>query len=183
MATTPQPIINTILGDVNAVIPNLQSLVSSYRLLVGAAEEIHRTPNTPPEIFQRALERADRSGTLIDILLELLCCKILFSSEFLSVTCAPVDLFRLLSNRSDATDTPFNTAEQILQLEALRLLMKKFQYKPDSPIPPNKYWENPTPPPSDAANNNGPADADSVTSTESDADNQELPEDFRQEDK
>ncbi len=168
MATTPQPIINTILSDVNAVIPNLQSLVSSYRLLVGAAEEIHRTPNTPIDIFQRAVERADRSGTLIDILLELLCCKILFSSEFLSVTCAPVDLFRLLSNRTDATDTPFNTAEQILQLEALRLLMKKFQYKQDSPF--YKYWEGAAPPQPDNPANNPPGQENTGAGTETAAD-------------
>jgi hypothetical protein len=125
VATAPQPIINTILSDVNAVVPNFQALVASYRLLVGAAEEIHRIPNVPPDVYQRSIDRFDRTGTLIDIVNELLFCKICFSSEFLSVTCAPVDLFRLLSNSSDAADTPHRTAEQILQLEALRRALGK----------------------------------------------------------
>ncbi|MEN6565159.1 MAG: hypothetical protein ABFC57_02515 [Veillonellales bacterium] len=117
-------IINTILADVIAIVPNFSSLVSSYRLLVGAAEEIHRTPDVPIEIFQRAVDRFDHAGALIDILLELLCCKISFSSDFLSVTCAPVDLYRLLSNRSAAADTSFHTAEQIVELEILRRVLE-----------------------------------------------------------
>ncbi|VBB07515.1 Hypothetical protein LUCI_2764 [Lucifera butyrica] len=117
---TPQPIITTILADINAVVPNFSSLVSSYRLLVGAAEEIHRIPGVSEEIFQRSITRFDRCGTLIDIFLELLCCKITYSTEFLGLSCAPIDLFRLLLNRSDALDTPHHTAEQIVELEALR---------------------------------------------------------------
>ena len=76
MATLSQSIINTILADVNAIIADLQQLVSSYRLLVGAAEEIHRTPEVPHDILVRSVERFDRVGTLIDIIVELLCCKI-----------------------------------------------------------------------------------------------------------
>jgi hypothetical protein len=121
----PQPIIDLILADINAVIPNFSSLVSSYRLLVGAAEEIHRTPNVCPDVFERAVRRYDNTGTLIDILLELLCCKIVFSSEFLSVSCAPVDLFRLLANPTTGTDTPHNTAEQVVGLEVLRRVLDR----------------------------------------------------------
>ena len=68
----PQPIIDLILADINAVIPNLSSLVASYRLLVGASEEIHRTPEVCPEVFERAVRRADNAGTIIDLFLELL---------------------------------------------------------------------------------------------------------------
>lgn len=118
--TTQQSIIGTILSDIIGVIPNFSSLVSSYRLLVGAAEEIHRTPGLPFEIFERAVIRFDRAGTLIDILLELLCCKIAFSSQFLEVTCAPVDIFRLLGNSNSLNDDSFITAEQIIILELLR---------------------------------------------------------------
>lgn len=132
MATTPEPIVDAILADVNAIIPNFASLVSSYRLLVGSAEEIHRIPGVPEDIFIRSVERFDHAGTLIDILLELLCCKIGFSSEFLGVTCAPVDIFRLLSNKTDVTDTPYRTGEQILQLEILRRLLDKFRSGPPS---------------------------------------------------
>ncbi|MBP2634891.1 MAG: hypothetical protein H6Q72_798 [Firmicutes bacterium] len=120
---TQQTIINTILGDIIGVIPNFSSLVSSYRLLVGAAEEVRRTPGVPFEIFERAVIRFDRTGTLIDILLEVLCCKIAFSSQFLAVTCAPVDIIRLLANCNSLNDKSFQTAEQIIILEALRQLL------------------------------------------------------------
>lgn len=130
MATTsstnqnPQPIIDLILADINAVIPNLSSLVASYRLLVGASEEIHRTPEICPEVFERAVRRADNAGTLIDVFLELLCCKLEFSSDFLKVSCAPVDLFRLLANSTTGTDIPQHTAEQVVEMEALRRLIE-----------------------------------------------------------
>lgn len=121
----PQPIIDLILADINAVIPNLSSLVASYRLLVGASEEIHRTPEICPEVFERAVRRADNAGTLIDIFLELLYYKLEFSSDFLKVSCAPVDLFRLLANPITGTDIPHRTAEQVVEMEALRRIMEK----------------------------------------------------------
>lgn len=130
----PQPIIDLILADINGVIPNLSSLVASYRLLVGASEEIHRTPEICPEVFERAVRRADNAGTLIDVFLELLYCKIAFSSEFLKISCAPVDLFRLLANRSTATDIPFHTAEQVVEMEVLRRILEKCQ-KQNSCLP------------------------------------------------
>ncbi|MGI6093127.1 MAG: hypothetical protein GX348_00245 [Veillonellaceae bacterium] len=119
------PITDVILSDVNAVIPSFSSLVSSYRLLVGAAEEIGRIPGVPEEMFKRAVLRFDHCGTLIDILLELLCCKIAYSSEFLSVTCAPLDIFQLVTTgRCPETDTPLGTAELIIQLEIVRRLLE-----------------------------------------------------------
>ncbi len=118
-----QPIIDTILSDVNAIIPNLSSLVASYRLLVGASEEIHRIPTVCPDVFERAVRRFDNAGTLIDILLDLLCCKIYYSSEFLRISCAPIDLFRLFANRLDPCDTSHETADQIITLEALRKIL------------------------------------------------------------
>ena len=121
----PQPIIDLILADISALIPNLSSLVASYRLLVGASEEIHRTPEICPEVFERAVRRADHAGTVIDIFLELLCYKLEFSSDFLKVSCAPVDLFRLLANPTTATDIPHQTAEQVVEMEALRRLMEQ----------------------------------------------------------
>jgi hypothetical protein len=116
-------IINTLLGDINAVVPNFTSLVSSYRLLVGAAEEVQRTPGVPFEIFERAVIRYDRTGTLIDLLLELLCCKIAFITQFLAVTCAPVDIFRLLEDCCSPDDPNCRTAETIIILEALRQVL------------------------------------------------------------
>lgn len=149
MAETPQSIINTIMADINAVMPNYQILVSSYRLLVGAAEEIQRTPGAPKEIFERAVLRMDNAGTLIDIFLDLLLCKISFTSDFLGVTCAPVDLFRLLANRNPAKDTPFRTGEQILQLEVLRRALEEkanCNRPPMSNAPPPEPLEGVIPP-------------------------------------
>jgi hypothetical protein len=151
---SPQPIIDLILADINAVIPNFTSMVSSYRLLVGAAEEISRTPNVCPDVFERSVRRFDNAGTLIDVFLELLCCKIVFSSEFLQVSCAPVDLFRLISNPSAATDTPFHTAEQVIGLELLRKVLEKCQgnysclpkYQVVCPPPPPETPPTNTPP-------------------------------------
>lgn len=140
----PQPIIDLILADINAVIPNLSSLVASYRLLVGASEEIHRTPNICPEVFERAVKRADNAGTLIDIFLELLCCKVAFSSDFLKISCAPVDLFRLLANKTNNTDVPFHTAEQVVEMEALRRLLECCH--PQGPCLPDKKVICPQPP-------------------------------------
>ena len=135
---SPQPIIDLILADINAVIPNLSSLVASYRLLVGASEEINRTPGVCPDVFERAVRRSDNAGTLIDVFLELLYCKIAFSSEFLKISCAPVDLFRLLANRSTATDVPFHTAEQVVEMEVLRRILEKCQNQnscmPEHPV-------------------------------------------------
>lgn len=141
---SPQPIIDLILADINAVIPNFSSLVASYRLLVGASEEFHRIPDICPEVFERAATRADNAGTLIDIFLELLCCKIAFSSEFLKISCAPVDLFRLLANRTVATDTPLHTAEQVVEMEALRRILNKCHHQ--SPCLPQHNVVCPKPP-------------------------------------
>ncbi len=142
----PQPIIDLILADINAVIPNLSSLVASYRLLVGASEEIHRTAEVCPEVFERAVQRADNAGTLIDVFLELLCCKIAFSSEFLKISCAPVDLFRLLANPNTATDIPPRTAEQVLEMEALRRILDKCHPR-DSCLPKHTVVCQKSPPP------------------------------------
>jgi hypothetical protein len=145
---SPQPIIDLILADINAVIPNLSSLVASYRLLVGASEEIHRTPEVCPDVFERAVRRADNAGTIIDLFLELLCCKVAFSSEFLKISCAPVDLFRLLANRTTSTDIPFHTAEQVVEMEALRRILERCHHR-GSCLPEQEVVcpkETPTPP-------------------------------------
>ncbi len=112
------PILSAIISDVNALVPNLASLSSSYRLLVGSAEEIGRTPGVPIEVYERAIIRFDRSGTLIDILLELLCCKIKFLAQFLSTTCAPIDFFSLAQNPIEE-----HTIEEIIEIEVLRRIL------------------------------------------------------------
>lgn len=170
MATTPtttnattiatsQSILNTVLADVNAVVPNFTNLVNSYRLLVGAAEEIHRIPGASPDVFARSIERFDRTGILIDVLIDLLCCKISFSADFLAVTCAPVDLFRMLASRCDVAETQFEVAEEILLLEVLRRAEELLRGKDTTCIPPctppgpppitfpTSFYQPPPPPP------------------------------------
>lgn len=143
------PILNTIIADVNAIVPNLTSLVSSYRLLVGSAEEINRIPGVPFEIYERSVIRFDRAGTLIDILLELLCCKITFLAEFLNVTCAPVDIFSMAQDPIEQI-----TVEQIIELEVLRRILKNCQQQtscfcPPPPLDPTCGF--PCPPPAQPA--------------------------------
>jgi hypothetical protein len=161
MATTsPTPvsltIINTILGDVNAIMPDFVNLVNSYRLLVGSAEELRRTAGIAPDVVARAIERTDRTGVLVDILIDLLCCKIAFIGEFLAVTCAPVDLFRFLANPFDVADNPHLVAEEILLLEVLRRAqecLRGHNHPPCTPPGPPPYtfattcFTPPPPPP------------------------------------
>lgn len=113
------PILDIIIADVNALVPNLASLASTYRLLVGSAEEIGRIPGVPLEMYERSIIRFDQCGTLIDIIQELLCCKIKFLAEFLSTTCAPIDIFSLAQNPVED-----NTIEQIIEVEVLRRVLK-----------------------------------------------------------
>ena len=158
MAEEQPPIVETILGDVAALVPQMSSIVASYRLLVGAAEELRRMKGVCPEITERALIRVDRAGALIDMLLEILCTKISFSTNFLAVSSAPVDVFRLLSS-TYACDPSRLTAEQIIELEALRQLLCRertdicFANKTSGPCPftPNSKEPPPEPFPSDIA--------------------------------
>lgn len=154
---TSQSILNTILADVNALLPNFTSLVNSYRLLVGSAEEIHRMPGVTNDVYARSIERFDRCGLLIDIVIDLLCCKIGFSSDFLAITCGPVDIIRLLANRCDVADTPREVAEEILLLEVLRRAQERLRCgsgappcTPPGPPPyvfPTSFFVPPPPPP------------------------------------
>jgi hypothetical protein len=157
MASEQRPIVDTVLGDVVALVPQFSSIVASYRLLVGAAEELNRTNRVCEDIAQRAIIRADRAGALIDMLLEILCTKIAFSTNFLAVSSAPVDVFRFLST-AYACDPSRLTAEQIIQLEALRQLLCRersdscFADKttgPCTPPPPGSFQAPPPPFPSD----------------------------------
>lgn len=113
------PILDVVIADVNALVPNLASLASTYRLLVGSAEEIGRIPGVSIEAYERSIIRFDQCGTLIDIIQELLCCKIKFIAEYLSTTCAPIDLFSLAQNPLEAT-----TIEEIIEIEVLRRILK-----------------------------------------------------------
>lgn len=152
-------LINTLLADINAVIPNYAALVNSYRLLVGASEEIHRIPGVPFEIFERSVIRFDRAGTLIDTLNELLCCKLAFSSDLLSITCAPIDLVRLMSDCISPSDDQCSTAEQIVVLEALRqTLFRRCTDESCFGPPPEGITPTPPAPPTAAPPKKSPED-------------------------
>ncbi|MBO5245459.1 MAG: hypothetical protein J6B02_05095 [Selenomonadales bacterium] len=130
------PILDTIIADINAIVPQYSSVVSSYRLLVGSAEEISRMPGVPREVYERAVCRYDRAGTLIDILQELLCCKIRFLAEFLSVTCAPIDIFSLAQNPLEEV-----TVEEIIEIEVLRRLLEVIEGR-ESCFPPREMLKD-----------------------------------------
>lgn len=144
------PILDTIIADINAIVPQYSSVVSSYRLLVGSAEEISRMPGVPREVYERAVCRYDRAGTLIDILHELLCCKIRFLAEFLSVTCAPIDIFSLAQNPLEEV-----TVEEIIEIEVLRRLLEVIEER-GSCFPPREPLKEdcsfPCPPPAPEMN-------------------------------
>jgi hypothetical protein len=137
----------TILIDVNAIVPIVAALVASYRLLIGGAEEIQRTPGMPDLVFRRAVDRVDLSGLLIDRLLELLACKIPFSADILGVSCAPLDLFRLLGEQETSLLDNRQLAEQLAAAEALRrIFAKKSAQRPiGSETPPLTPPSAPTP--------------------------------------
>lgn len=137
------PILDTIIADIGAIVPQYTSIVSSYRLLVGSAEEVSRMPHVPREVYERAVCRYDRAGTLIDILQELLCCKIRFLAEFLSITCAPIDIFSLAQNPLENI-----TIEEIIEIEVLRRLLTLLCER-DSCFAPCVPLDEDSPPPSD----------------------------------
>ncbi|EGO65723.1 hypothetical protein [Acetonema longum] len=116
------PIVDTILSDVNALATQFNTLTAAYRLLVGSAEEIPRIKGVNPEITMRAVQRIDRAGALLDMLLEILCYKVSFSTDFLAVTSAPVEIFRQLQECCQPVRA-CDTAKQIVELEALRQLL------------------------------------------------------------
>lgn len=150
------PILDTIIADINAIVPQYSSIVSSYRLLVGSAEEISRMNGVPREVYERAICRYDRAGTLIDILQELLCCKIRFLAEFLSVTCAPIDIFSLAQNPLEEI-----TIEEIIEIEVLRRLLtllceREPCFPPCPPLNEDCSYPCPSPPAPPAPNEKTP---------------------------
>lgn len=60
---------NIILGDVDSLIEKFTLLTDSYRLLVGAAEELTRTPSVGEYIIDEAVGRTAFLGEILDQLL------------------------------------------------------------------------------------------------------------------
>ena len=60
---------NIILGDIDTLIDRFTLLTDSYRLLVGAAEELTRTPSVDKNIIDHAVCRTAFLGGILDQLL------------------------------------------------------------------------------------------------------------------
>lgn len=84
--------IPVLFEDVNALVSVFNSLTDNYRLLVGAAEELTRTPGASQQAVNLALERVYNTGSLIDITLLALAVKLDFVAEVLAVTGIPLNL-------------------------------------------------------------------------------------------
>lgn len=116
-------LINTILTDVTALTLTYRDLALAYFYITEGLGNLLIIKDAPPEIIDCAIERADKSGKLIDLLSELLFCKLSFSSDFLGISCAPVDLLRDLAQCKYYNEN--QSAEQILQMELIRRAMQK----------------------------------------------------------
>ncbi|MFW6035782.1 MAG: hypothetical protein ACOCRZ_05950 [Halothermotrichaceae bacterium] len=60
---------SAVLGDVDLLIDRFTLLTDSYRLLVGAAEELTRTPSATEYIIDAAMVRTGFLGKVLDQLL------------------------------------------------------------------------------------------------------------------
>lgn len=60
---------NIILGDIDTLIDRFILLTDSYRLLVGAAEELTRTPSVNESIIDQVVCRTAFLGGILDQLL------------------------------------------------------------------------------------------------------------------
>lgn len=96
-----------LFSDVNALTAVMDSLTANYRLLVGAAEELTRTPGAGQRTINLALDRVDNTGTLIDIVIFTLFIKLDFVAEVLSVSGIPINLlFALIQQIIEALKDP-----------------------------------------------------------------------------
>lgn len=84
--------LSLLFADVRALIEVMDSLTNNYRLMVGAAEELTRTPGVGQQTINLALDRVDNTGTLLDLIIFTLAVKMDFLAEVLSVTGIPLDL-------------------------------------------------------------------------------------------
>ncbi|SEM27792.1 hypothetical protein SAMN04488698_10116 [Candidatus Frackibacter sp. WG12] len=64
-----ESIMPSMTSDFNLLAQSLYSLTNSYRLFVGAAEELTRTPSVSEETINAAIARSSRLGNILDILL------------------------------------------------------------------------------------------------------------------
>ncbi|NLM43048.1 MAG: hypothetical protein GX201_03370 [Clostridiales bacterium] len=57
-----------LLNDIRVLLEILNSLVSSYRLLVGAADEFNKITLASKSDLEHAIKRADNVGDIIDVI-------------------------------------------------------------------------------------------------------------------
>lgn len=86
-------VLELLFSDINALLNVMNQLTDNYRLLVGAAEELTRTPGVGQRTINLAIDRADNTGTLIDIVIFTLFIKLEFTADVLDDTGIPLELF------------------------------------------------------------------------------------------
>ena len=102
-------VIELLFSDVNPLLNVMNQLTDNYRLLVGAAEELTRTPGASQRMVNQALDRVENTGTLIDLVIVSLFIKILFVTEVLDATGLPLTLiFELLEKSVEEARDPDN---------------------------------------------------------------------------
>jgi hypothetical protein len=65
-------VIQTYYSDVNNLTDLLGKLVSSYRLLIGGADELNKIALSKKKDVKDALKRADKLGDIIDEIIDIL---------------------------------------------------------------------------------------------------------------
>ncbi len=118
------PVLNTLLTDTAATSLLFNEIAEGYFFLASAAKLVKEIPETPPGVLERALARTDVTGNVLDAILDLLQCKVNFSTAFLLLTCAPIDVLVALAIAKAECSKDLTTPEQILQLEALRHILQ-----------------------------------------------------------
>jgi hypothetical protein len=74
MILSHRKVVENYYADINSLADLLSKLVSSYRLLVGGANELNGIALAHKKDIKDALERAEELGKIIDDLLETLKC-------------------------------------------------------------------------------------------------------------
>gem|GEM_PF-1775398 len=104
---TPGVVEELLFSDLIALTGILSPIVDSYRLLVGAAEELTRTPGVSQSAKSEAIARAVSLGKVIDLTIFTLAAKVIIVYQTLLVT--PVSLpfiLAVIGKASGAQSSP-----------------------------------------------------------------------------
>ncbi len=81
-----------LFSDVTPLLNVMNQLTEDFRLLVGSAEELTRTPGVNQRTVNQAIDRVENTGTLIDLTIVSLYVKILFVTDVMDTTGLPLTL-------------------------------------------------------------------------------------------